>query len=69
MFINTVEKDTNFGIDNFGKGAQGGTDLLGTLAQRVNNSNKVKTRSVGIKWFNFNLRVFVTMKLDFIPRL
>ena len=39
MFINTIEKDSNFGIDNLRKGAQGCADLLGTLAQRVNNCN------------------------------
>ena len=69
VFINTIEKDSNFGIDNLRKSAQGCTDLLGTLAQRINNGNQIKTRSVGIKWFNFNLGMLVTMKLDFIPCL
>ena len=69
VFINTIEKDSNFGIDNLRKSAQGCTDLLGTLAQRINNGNQVKTRSVGINWFNFNLGMLVTMKLDFIPCL
>ena len=69
MFVDTVEKDSNFGVDNLRKGAQGGTDLLGTLAQRVNNGNQIKTGSIGIKGFNLNLGMFVAMEYDFIPCL